>query len=158
MFRRPDSWTGRLQSNFDVIVRYQAALLPVDAARWRHVGVLDDHFQVWDAMPKLNVRSRPLREVLRERTVIAITRPQVPVDPVRLRTTLLMFSNHDYRMSVVPKRSAEGAVICSIFASNVLRRTTRAALFRSLPIVVPGDFAHDPMFKPAPINWCQIAM
>jgi hypothetical protein len=30
MFRRPDGWTGRLQSNFDVIVRYQAALLPVD--------------------------------------------------------------------------------------------------------------------------------
>jgi hypothetical protein len=175
LYRRPDGWAASLQSRFDVIIRYQAAILKAENSVWTHVGVLDDNLQVWDAMPRLNVRSRPLREVLREKTILSIRRPLVSIDPVRLRTSLLNFSNHDYRVfrietggqlasrllartadgrGAVP---AEGALICSTFVAHVLRRTAIHPFFRSLPIVVPGDFAQDEAFELVSIAWCKIA-
>ena len=175
LFRRPDGWVANIRSRFDVIVRYQEAILAPEHSCWTHVGILDDNFQVWDAMPRLNVRCKSLREVLREGQVISIRRPRVDVDPIRLRTSLLMFSNHDYRIFRLEtgghlaarliarahdennKPPADGAVICSTFVAHVLRRTTTRPFFRQLPVVVPGDFAQDDMFQDVPLYWCKIS-
>ena len=174
LFRRPDG--GSWWKWADPIERYQSLLLTKEAARWRHVAILDGNFLVWDAMPKLDVRVRPLREVLRENQTITVVRPKAIIDPNRLSTSLLMFSDHDYRMfrldtggalanrliyRLAPdqkqaKAPEEGSVICSIFVSNVLRRCTTAPFFRPLAITVPGDFAQDAMFDPVPIDWCRI--
>lgn len=174
LFRRPEGLVAGIASRLDVIVKYQAAILAPENSLWRHVGILDDNYQVWDAMPKLDVRSRPLREVLRDKATITIRRPQVEIDPIRLRTSLLSFSNHDYRIfrietgghlasRLLARTSGtkvgtptDGAVICSTFVSHVLRRTTTQPFFRSLPVVVPGDYASDKMFETVLIQWCRI--
>jgi hypothetical protein len=88
LFRSPDSWTASIRARFNLIVRYQAAILDADHSVWTHVGILDDNFQVWDAMPHLNVRCRSLREVLRERRIITVRRPLAQIDPVRLALRL----------------------------------------------------------------------
>src|SRR4051812_22609478 len=57
--------TGKPDPLFrNVIEPFQEAVFNSrDVARWRHVGILDQNYLVWDAMPKLDVRSRPLREI-----------------------------------------------------------------------------------------------
>jgi hypothetical protein len=54
--------------------------------------------------------------------------------------------------------AAEGMFFCSIFVQTALRWTTRTAFFRTLPVVVPADFAVDPMFTAVPIQWCRITI
>ncbi|MCS3729715.1 hypothetical protein [Bradyrhizobium betae] len=82
------------------IPRFQARIFGDEAnvIKWRHVGILDRNFQVWDAMPSLNVRARPLREVLVDVGRICVVRPKKPIDPDRLSEGLLEFSRGQYRI------------------------------------------------------------
>jgi hypothetical protein len=163
------------EDRFDPIVAYQLLLHDSQAARWRHIGILDGQMLVWDAMPKLNVRCRPLRDWIAEPGCLSVFRPNCPVDPVRLATSLLMFSNHEYRFfkldtggqlvwRLLRRASAEpgsfvppeNSVVCSTFVYSVLRRATGQPFFRPLIVVTPADFADDQMFEPVAIAWRRV--
>ena len=175
----------------DAIVAYQKVVLAAQYpwiaeghahAVWTHVALLDENHQVWDAMPGLNVRARPLREVLRENGTISVRRSQIYIDPGQLSSSLLHFSNETYRIfkletggslaaRFVARRSralngdahstrampSDKSVICSTFVSSVLRHATQTGFFRELEVVVPGDFSADRMFAPVGLRWCRIA-
>lgn len=144
-------------------------------ARWRHVGILDDNFQVWDAMPKLDVRVRPLREVLSSLSRICVRRPLKNIDADLLRDALMQLSskskykfNIDYgkglatrlRKRIPPNksitRSMTSDVICSEFVDRVLLRATKHQFFEKLPIVVPADYFVDDEFETINLHWCHM--
>ncbi|MDP4022226.1 hypothetical protein Q8W71_06305 [Methylobacterium sp. NEAU 140] len=153
------------------VYRYQRLLFGADVARWTHCGIIDENLTVWDAMPGAHVRSRPLRVLLSESHRLKIVRPVIPPAPVGLRTSLLQFSNHQYSVFSVETvgrlgarlaragpwpnpATNDGTVMCSLFVSDVLRRSTRHGFFRQLPIAVPADFATDADFTDVPLHWC----
>jgi hypothetical protein len=163
------------EDRFDPIVAYQLFLHESLAARWRHVGILDGQMLVWDAMPKLNVRCRPLRDWITEPGCLSFFRPKCPVDPMRLGTSLLMFSNYQWRIfrldtggqlvwRLLRRVGAEtggfvppdNSVVCSTFVSSVLRRATQQPFFRSHIVVTPADFADDEMFEPVAVAWRRV--
>lgn len=154
------------------VYRYQRLLFDADTAQWTHCAVIDENLTVWDAMPSADVRSRPLRELLREAHRLRLVRPAVAPDPTLLRTSLLQFSNHSYRVLDIATLGRLGArlaragtwanpvtddrtVMCSLFVSNVLRRSTKHGYFRRLPVVIPADFAADRDFADVPLHWCH---
>jgi hypothetical protein len=159
------------------IARYQNRIFGnPDTARWKHVGILDDNFQVWDAMPELNVRVRPLREILVPLSRICIRRSLQEIDVHRLRDSLIKLSSaNEYKFSIhtggallsrlrarvdqghLEKGLKSNKVICSMFVANVLRRATLHPYFKKLPIVLPGDFmASDNEFRTVELEWCCI--
>lgn len=158
------------------IARYQNEVFhDLNVAKWKHVGILDDNLQVWDAMPGLDVRVRPLREILVPLSRICVRRPCVPVPVDELRDSLVRLSSvSTYRFGldtgrglasrlrarvddrVRPTAVESKRVICSVFVSNVLRRATKHPFFRSLPIVLPGDFVVDDQFTTVDLDWCCI--
>lgn len=157
------------------ISRYQEQVLKdKNDARWKHVGILDDNLLVWDAMPSLDVRSRPLREVLTPLSRICIRRSRIVIDVDKLRDALLQVSNTtQYRFAtkinaalalrLLTKRLGKRKwkaeftpkkVVCSIFVATVLWRATGHDFIPDVPIVVPGDFASDPDFQAIEVEWC----
>lgn len=163
----------------DPIISYQKAVLAAEHATWSHVGIIDQNFIVWDAMPQANVRRRPLAEVLREKRVIRILRPYVEIDAGMLEKALIFFSNDAYSLfkaetggrlaarllreqtdkilaSTPMVLPAESVVICSSFVSKVLRRASRYPFFSQLPVTVPADFIASGDFAPIPLAWKRI--
>lgn len=165
------------------ISRFQARIFADEssAVRWRHVGILDRNLQVWDAMPSLNVRARPLREVLVGVGRLCVVRPKKPVDPDRLSEGLLEFSRGQYKIFAsdtggelakrlldrLPKKGKKRAkarrqvpnpnfVICSTFVTYVLRYTTGYNFLKHCAVQVPGDFAVDKDFAFLELEWCRL--
>jgi hypothetical protein len=162
------------------IARYQEKVLEnKNDARWKHVGILDENFLIWDAMPSLNVRSRTLHEVLKPLSRICARRPLIPIDVDRLRDGLLALSN-DTKYKFSPRKTAALAVrllrkrlptkrwipdfapakvVCSEFVGHVLWRATGGndgghVFVEKQPIIIPGDFASDPEFRTIELEWC----
>ena len=80
------------------ISAYQEAVSGSSASKWQHVAILDEAYNIWDAMPSSHVRCRPLRDVLSETAEILIVRPQVDIDSAKLSRSLLKFSRGSYRI------------------------------------------------------------
>ena len=166
LFRRPDPVKSP-------VFLYQSALFAGGAAGWTHCAILDENFSVWDSMPNRDVRQRSLRDVLREQCDLLVVRSSRAIDPVRLRVTLLQFSNHQYRVFRIETGgrlaarllraklpASAGAqdrhTICSLFVADVLRRVCRYPFFRSLPITLPADFLSDPDFARVRLAWHEV--
>jgi hypothetical protein len=142
-------------------------------ARWRHVGILDDNYQVWDAMPGLDVRVRPLREVLSALSRVCVRRPVSPIDVNLLRDSLMQISskskyrfNYDTGKGLVSRlrkrgdttsmtaKAISGDVICSNFVEKVLWRASGKVFFSKLPIVLPADYMVSREFRSVDLHWC----
>jgi hypothetical protein len=157
-----------------VIAAYQNEIFgDPNIARWRHVGIMDDNFQVWDAMPALDVRVRPLREVLNALARVCVRRPVAPIDADLLRDSLMQMSskstykfNYDTGRGLVNRlrrragtneataKAVSGDVICSNFVERVLFRATGKEFFKKLPIVLPADYMVHAQFRAIDLHWC----
>jgi len=161
------------------IESYQAVLCGAEASKWRHVGILDESYVVWDAMPSQKIRRRLISDVIQDTCDLMVVRPNKPVDKRKLSEALLKMSGSQYkfdvqigtlltarlrRLPVVPvdyRQLAKNSnfpkhVICSTFVASVLRHATTYPFFKKLPLVIPADFFTDQDFTHVPLKWCEI--
>ncbi len=132
--------------------------------RWTHVGIVDQQYRIWDAMPNSKIRTITVTQVLRDATHIKVVRPRHPVPGDRLDDALHKFSESEYRMdletsgrlglrlnAVSPTGQTFTAkddrnTICSIFVQNVLRHATGENWLAEHLIAVPADFSQSDEF------------
>ena len=60
---------------------YQSKMFGPEDCKWTHVGIIDQHHTVWEAMPNANIKTAALTQVMRESSHLAFVRIRPPVDP-----------------------------------------------------------------------------
>jgi hypothetical protein len=155
-----------------LIEKYQGVFTVPSAAFWTHVGILDADLCVWDAVPNKNVRTRVLRDILSEKSMISFWRPAFEIDVNKLTSSILAFSNMPYSIfnistggRLLARLARAGysgyqllatndeSVICSLYVHQVLKRSSGKNLFPNLPIVTPSDFASISEFRLIELRW-----